>query len=289
MIDSVDFKNFKGLREVTVPLGRRFCVLVGPNGAGKTSVLQGIHFLAQCTAGRPTDIFSGARDSRRLAFNGGDGNFEITVTGDKRTLALRSENRRVNNSSVFWNSVDGGKFTATEDNVGFIRDHSLFDVFGRCVFLKLDASELARPSVGGVTRLEFDGAGLPSVLASLKLKDDDRFDQIKEYLREVVPSIAGFHIEQRMVFDLVTRQEKPGFSLLFKTENATDIPADLVSEGTLLVLGLLTVILGPTNPRIILMDDIDRALHPKAQLQLVQLIRRQIGRASCRERVCLAV
>jgi len=273
MINSMSFRNFKGLRNVTTPLGHRFCVLVGPNGAGKTSVLEGIHFLARCTSGRPSDIFSGALDSRRLSFNGGDGNFEIAATGDGRTLAIRSENRGTNVSPIFWNSVDDAAFVATEDNVGFIRDRSLFDVFGRCVLLKLDASELARPSVGGLTRLESDGSGLASVLASLKLNDDDRFDQIKLCLKEVVPAVESLHIEQRPVYDNTEKTEKPGFALFFKTASATGIPADLMSEGTLLVLGLLTVVLGSPSPRIILMDDIDRALHPRAQFHLVQLIR----------------
>lgn len=40
MIETVSFKNFKALRDVTVPL-ERFTVLVGPNASGKTSVLQG--------------------------------------------------------------------------------------------------------------------------------------------------------------------------------------------------------------------------------------------------------
>ncbi len=37
MIESVECKNFKVLRDATLPLGR--CnVLVGPNGSGKTTV-----------------------------------------------------------------------------------------------------------------------------------------------------------------------------------------------------------------------------------------------------------
>jgi len=38
------------------------------------------------------------------------------------------------------------------------------------------------------------------------------------------------------------------------------------------MLGLLTVLLGPTRPRILLMDDIEHGLHPLAQEKLVKVL-----------------
>ncbi len=46
MIRRVEFRNFKGLREVDLDL-ERFTVLVGPNASGKTSVLEGIYYLTR--------------------------------------------------------------------------------------------------------------------------------------------------------------------------------------------------------------------------------------------------
>ena len=42
MIESVHFKNFKVLRDATLPLGR-FTLIVGPNGSGKSTALQALH------------------------------------------------------------------------------------------------------------------------------------------------------------------------------------------------------------------------------------------------------
>jgi predicted ATPase len=42
----------------------------------------------------------------------------------------------------------------------------------------------------------------------------------------------------------------------------------------MLMLGLLTVLLGPGPPRILLLDDIEHGLHPLAQKQLVEVIGR---------------
>ena len=41
MIESIEFKNFKALRDTTLPLGP-CTVIVGPNGSGKSTVLQAL-------------------------------------------------------------------------------------------------------------------------------------------------------------------------------------------------------------------------------------------------------
>src|SRR5207244_1762002 len=71
------------------------------------------------------------------------------------------------------------------------------------------------------------------------------------------------HINREVVAD----------ALVFDFEGAPDIPADLAGEGTILVLGLLTVLLGPARPRVILFDDLDRGLHPLAQTSLIAVLR----------------
>lgn len=51
------------------------------------------------------------------------------------------------------------------------------------------------------------------------------------------------------------------------------MPASQVSEGTLLVLGLLAALHGPDRPNLMLLDDLDRGLHPRAQKELIALLR----------------
>ena len=41
MIQSIEFQNFKALRDTTLPLGP-CTILVGPNGSGKSTVLQAL-------------------------------------------------------------------------------------------------------------------------------------------------------------------------------------------------------------------------------------------------------
>lgn len=43
-IESVSFKNFKVLRDTTLPLSR-MTLLIGPNGSGKSTAFEGLRFL----------------------------------------------------------------------------------------------------------------------------------------------------------------------------------------------------------------------------------------------------
>src|SRR5215470_1549979 len=44
MLKSIQFKNFKALRDATLPLGR-FTLIVGPNGSGKSTAMQALQAL----------------------------------------------------------------------------------------------------------------------------------------------------------------------------------------------------------------------------------------------------
>ena len=50
------------------------------------------------------------------------------------------------------------------------------------------------------------------------------------------------------------------------------MPGYLASEGTMRILGLLAALLGPVAPRLMLVDDLDLGLHPKAQRKLLPMI-----------------
>ena len=100
-----------------------------------------------------------------------------------------------------------------------------------------------------------NGEGLLSVLGYLKLEHAGRFDSILAALRSVVPSIRNIHIARTKIHQTETeiishgkeklRVQTPreywGQQLLFDTVSGTKMPAHLISEGTLIVLGLLGV------------------------------------------------
>jgi predicted ATPase len=130
-----------------------------------------------------------------------------------------------------------------------------------------------------------DGRGLAGVLSIMRLFDAPLFDSIEQELRRIVPSVERIRIakvpfnEMRRVHDEESDSWREyevtldGAELRFDFIGARDIPASEVSEGTLLVLGVLTAARGGNSPRLVLLDDIERALHPRAQRQFVGYLR----------------
>jgi predicted ATPase len=137
-----------------------------------------------------------------------------------------------------------------------------------------------------------DGEGLASVLAYMALNQPAEFATIIGSLRSVVPIVRTLRFPRARVVrneseiisidqnkhSFARQQEYWGNAIEFDMEGARGIPANMVSEGTLLVLGLLTVLMGPNRPRLLLLDDLDRALHPKAQEQVIGLLRTLLER-----------
>lgn len=182
---------------------------------------------------------------------------------------------------------DTGKVSADED-ASF--PNALGANFLSAVLLHLDVRALAAPSYSDdpVPRVEYDGEVLASVLATLKLGDEDSFNKIVEGLQEIVPSVKRVRIERAAIRRTKSRvvsldeQEKAsipdtqtlwGHRIVFDMQGASGLSAEDVGEGPMLALGLLTVLIGPRHPRLVLLDDIELALHPAAQEHLVRVLR----------------
>ena len=81
-------------------------------------------------------------------------------------------------------------------------------------------------------------------------------------------------IRQATIADAATHQAVKASKIHFDFRSAPDVPAHAASEGTLIVLALLTILHSPERPGVILLDDFDQSLHPRAQMELVRLIKR---------------
>ncbi len=306
MIDRVHFEGFKSLHDVTLDLGR-FTVLVGPNGCGKSSVLEGIHLLSQTglirkSATRRTQgilgAFGGRRAPWRLASSpppatiklaarqaGGD---ELCVSIELPGTASDSDRRAVFEVSL--NGPEGSLVTNVPSKEGQ-RGLDLLRVrrFVPVVYLHLDANEMTRTSIpkDEKPRMDADGAGLASTLAWMKGAAEDELAEITRGLATIVPGVRRIRTLRESVRRKRTEQiDIDGQPLWRPVEEALlgdrfeiefddkrVVPADLLSEGTVLALGLLTKLREPNRARLVLLDDIDRGLHIEAQAKLVGVLR----------------
>ena len=273
MIHTVEFRNFKALRHVKLDL-ERFTVLVGPNASGKTSVLEGLYHLTrpigengqstQSVLENPFAVWTrGAKFPIEIALEANDEGCKV-VYSPPDPLPLLSPPSPSN--GVGW-SYQGYNSKSPD---GQWRPGGILQPIIASAFLRLDAKQLASPSFSREQepRLGSDGRGLASALVYLLMNRRTEFDRLLELLRLVCPYVEAIR------FSRTLQQMGWGEELVLDLQGAPDIAARMVSDGTLIVLGILTAMMGSDHPKLILLDDLDRGLHPRAQRDLVTLLRK---------------
>lgn len=311
MIQTVSFRNFKAYRSLDLEL-EPFTVIVGPNASGKTTLLQGLQ-LVSGLAGEWLGSHGPAPVERSgLRSYGVSAPVEWSISGvwngTEGTAQVKVEpNDQIANISGHW----GGKrfpVPSTANLSEIVRglpmieytplDHP-YDFRAALIstaVLRFEARKLAEASYSEapIPEIDSNGGGLASVLAYLKLSQDEVFDGIEQALRQIVPSVRRIRIERAAVEQTAIRtialdeqrHEVPekrtlwGNKIVLDMRGAKGVSADAAGEGTIMALGLLTVLMGPTKPRLVLLDDIELGLHPAAQGKLIEVLRKIQARDS---------
>ncbi|MBN2195248.1 MAG: AAA family ATPase [Polyangiaceae bacterium] len=313
MIDRVHFENFKSLKDVALDLGRltvlvgangcgKSSVLQGMDLLARTVV----HVPGEETwvQGRFAVIFRGARDAGRLASPGRPTTMKLAMrhaAGDELELQVDvpppSGGDPENEKREYRVTVTDGAGSYMVRKPGPDAFPDAMDVlqgarvrsFASVTYLNLDAQQMTETSVPDAERprMASNGSQLASVLAFMKGAAEEDLGRVTGDLGRVVPGAKRIRtLRERVKRSRMERLSIDGqpvwrpveetllgdrFELEFDDGNS--VPADLLSEGTVLALGLLTKLHEPERPRVLLLDDIDRGLHIEAQARLVQVLR----------------
>nr|WP_309225601.1 AAA family ATPase [Sphaerospermopsis sp. LEGE 08334] len=300
MLEKLILHNFKSHKSTELHFDNsRFHGIVGKNSAGKTSVLQALHSLSMLTHLSFTQIFKNEK-SPQFITTMGEKRMSISASGywqdnfsKKWEFFYSIEEEKIYNynSSVIL-TIDGHQYNWDQDP----RFRNLSNVpqsFKNTIYLKLIASNLAKPAYSDeiTPRVEFDGSGLAPTLDFLRDEAPDKFQIIEEMLKKVVPNVRKIGIRRAKVPVIRKRlievdgrsisydetQEMTGQEVVLDMNTGERIPAHAISEGTMLTLGLLTVLMNPTQPNLVLLDDIEQGLHPQAQRQLMNVFKEIIA------------
>jgi predicted ATPase len=285
MISSFVLCDFKGHRHTELELGR-FTMLVGDNASGKTSVLDALALQAN-VALRTRQVLQDAslnelvrRTSRGvIAFrtagtHASEGqwiaNLELRVgpgTAQHAYVEREFELRSTNLSRSAYQMKDGD--TQVDDWEPFIA------TLGTAALYRLRAETISSAAYSDQrdVHIETDGTNTAVALATMKLAEDDAFQRVEDGLRKLVPAVERVRIRRAKVKHPSAEADVVGSKLYFNFRGAADIPADGASHGTLIVLALLTILHRANRPNLILLDDFDHALHPRAQQELVRMIK----------------
>lgn len=293
MITELRLLNFKAHADTTVRF-ERFTVLVGPNGSGKTSVLQALELMCELNAYHERPVLSGNLHPRLLRRASSD-HIRLEMSGHNTSApwSIWADVLFREGVANAWYANLGGTLadeaitpqTVVEEVAsfkGFWNEHCMVPTPTVALY-KFDSRLIAAPARLHSTspRVEPDGSDTAAVIARMKLADDPTLDEIQTSLRAIVPNVERVRVQTAEVPAANgTKEPAIGYELLFDFRGAVGVPASHVSEGTLITLALVTALHQPRAPGLVLLDDIDHAIHPKAQGHLVRLLRGMLERFS---------
>ncbi len=290
MIRRFALRDFKGHRDTQLELGR-LTMLVGDNASGKTSVLEALALQA---------TFMNARSPGGALWEDAVPQ-DLLRRGSSGTIGLQSEGTRAEH--VWRTGFElriGAKVSASarppwELQLELHLDQSFsrgavssnggangdwgqgWQTLGTAGIYRLRADQIAAAAYSGdpMAGIEHDGTNTAVALSAMKLGDDEAFQRVEHALRVLIPSVERLRIRPATVQRTLPQgtDEVVGSKLFFDFRGAPGIPAHGASHGTLIVLSLLTILHSAKRPDLILLDDFDHALHPRAQMELVRMIK----------------
>lgn len=308
---SLVFRGLRSLLDVRIELASRLTVLVGANGSGKSSVLDGAHYLCQTLLpvgasdasldGRIAEIFSEGDEFAQLVTRGtGVTGASLGMVTTQGSVWLRGTLQDYFELAVGeldaladaeeWRATDSVTSEELLPGLRRLEGHPRTTGIGPCVRLRLDARRAKKPSYSEdeEPRVGYDGSNLATTLAWLGNNARDARDAIESDLARVVPGVRAIKVPRikitrteeeylRIDDEIVPRHRKRELvadTVEVEFAEAGFLPISQLSEGTVLALALLTVLHSPACPNLVLLDDIEQALHPDAQYELVRVLRR---------------
>ena len=261
MIESIQFKNFKALRDATLPLGP-CTILVGPNGSGKSTVLQAL----QAVKGPGRSPF------RQVA------TADMREDHDAAVEVCLSFAPPFENASCIgaWQAGGSMEKRFVGCSAGS-KDQQLLDraVTGIRVF-SFDATAMANAvKLRENMQLSSNGNSLAGVLDRLRDHTPERFEALNEELGRWLPEF------DRILFDIVNNDQR--VFLLRTRDGHHEIAAADLSQGTLIALAILTLAYLPNPPSLIGLEEPDRGIHPYLLRHVQDAIYRLTNPEGCGE------
>jgi hypothetical protein len=140
----------------------------------------------------------------------------------------------------------------------------------------LDATAIAQPCAVRAAPMQSRGFGLAAVLDDLKDNHPENWEALVDEMRRWLPEYDQIQFDkpQDGMKSIVLRTRKGGHR----------IPAQELSQGTLVSLALLTLAYLPEPPSLIGLEEIDRGLHPRLLRHLQDALYRLSYPESCGEK-----
>ena len=255
MLDHVTIKNFRCLRDVSVPL-KPLTVLIGENDTGKSTFLEAMAYRGGADG-------AAALGGPRLAEFGKLDHW----AGDPK-----------NNVGIEFRSAGVAPFQVEEKTSGSLPRRQVRRAGGelpktprplRMNYLRVDPFNIrfSGTQLTDATELpviDSRGQQVPGVMDRMLRGHRRQFDRMETRCRELVPGFEGFSI-------IVPKPGVVALSLWLSGE--IELPSERTSAGVRALILYLTLAYRPDAPDVVLVEEPENGLHPKRLGEVMALLR----------------
>ena len=176
MIKEIRYKNFKALRDTTLPLGR-FTLIVGANGTGKSTALKALE---------------AAKEPENFIWE------EVVSVGEKQPVSIHIEELKpikkpklegFGFATINWQERKKGIFL-TRPQINQKEYFTLLsNIFGNFKQFAFDAEKVSEVTpIKRSIEIEADGANLSGVLLQLYTSEYERFEELNNEIEQATKS-----------------------------------------------------------------------------------------------------
>jgi len=290
-LEQLTVKNFKSIREQTLRLAR-LNVFIGGNGSGKSNLIGVFHFLNRVVSGDLQNYAGESGGANSILHFGRKQSPSLSIelefvegnyaNGYKLDLRPTAQDGFIFSNESFWfhnrqfaqpllTHLGSGHSESciqksTERIAGYVRS----DLDSYRIYHFHDTSSSARVKQTGDVddnrRLHTDAGNLAAFLYRLQQKHPGHFQNIEDTVRQIAPFFEEFQLEP-------SRLNPDKIRLEWKEKGSESyFNAQALSDGTLRFICLATLLLQPTVPAVILLDEPELGLHPAAISLLAALL-----------------
>jgi predicted ATPase len=303
MIQQVRIQNFRSLKDVTLDL-QQVNLLIGPNNSGKTNVLKALVFLYHILFDEQFRFIE-EETHKRIIFNSSlklvndqlQGsivftiNFEVYESNYFCQIELQRSLRRRGIFGIRSNTKPVVKFLMRDNKQNidqYLSGSSYFAVFNRefsaekpefydavkymrdvfedLIIYRIDPKTLFDSVIPShEMRLNSNSSNIIPFLFGLSQNYKKRFQQLESDLERCVGDIVSVSTPPDPF-------EKGKLTLKFFDARENDYWVDEVSEGVLYFLALLCIIHQPDPPKLLLLEEPEKGIHPRRIREVLDFI-----------------
>ena len=291
-IFSIKIQNFKSIRETENIQIKPLNILIGPNGAGKSNFISFFKFLNRLyeqqlqlyisqNVRAENFLYFGRKGSDFLAGeivfdNDWKNEYEFKMVPDQLgNLIFSSEYSNYTKPGLpknFANISGGGNpESVIKNDNGFRMKYLRTQFTGFKIFHFHDTSfnsKVKQPcSTRDYANLREDGGNLPAFLYRLQESHPNNFKIIERVIQSIAPFFHSFYLAPDEINSqqIYLRWQECGSDQLFTAHN--------LSDGTLRMICLTTLLMQPNLPSAIIIDEPELGLHPFAIQKLAAMLK----------------